>query len=79
VKLIQIKPNLRKFSNGLRNVYFSYETPVAYWSEANQEWVLSENVWSPTTAKHLNQIKQIHPNHITVSNSMFEYRIRDYI
>lgn len=33
---------------------FSYETIVAYCSPS-EGWVVSENVWSKTTGKHINQ------------------------
>ena len=40
---------------GSLELYFSYETIVGFkrWSD---EPVLSENIWSNTTGKHLNQI-----------------------
>lgn len=36
-------------------LYFSYETVVAF-REDDGELVISENIWGPTTGKHLNQI-----------------------
>jgi hypothetical protein len=40
--------------NGLFTVYYSYATPVAF--SVNGATIVSENVWSRTTGKHLTQI-----------------------
>ena len=37
------------------NVYFSYQTPVAF-STPKHNLVVRENIWGPTTGKHLNWI-----------------------
>lgn len=39
---------------GIR-IVFSYETPVAF-CDPHRGWVVCENVWGPTTGKHLNQL-----------------------
>jgi len=36
------------------SIWFSYETPVAY--QKGNELVISKNIWSSTTGKHLNII-----------------------
>lgn len=41
-------------SIGSLDIYFSYETPVAF--RDNGRLRVSENVWSTTTGKHLNRI-----------------------
>ena len=38
-------------------VFYSYVTPVAFQPKNSAEVVVSENVWSVTTAKHLNWIE----------------------
>lgn len=47
-------------------VWYSYKTPIAYKYDGEPVMV-SKNIWSRTTGKHINQIKQIC------------YRERDYI
>lgn len=39
------------------SLYFSYETIIGFQNGCNPP-VISENVWSSTTGKHLNQIAQ---------------------
>ena len=39
---------------GDKRVYFSYETPIAFWN--GNELFVSENEWSQTTGRHLNAI-----------------------
>lgn len=43
------------FEVGNLEVWFSYKTPVAFRS-SKTGFVISENVWGPTTGKHLNWI-----------------------
>ena len=45
-----------KDEDGIR-VFYSYSTPVAYQDFKNCSLRISENVWSITTAKHLNWIE----------------------
>lgn len=71
MKLTQIKPNLRRLISNNISVYFSYETPIAFYDKYGDVWFLSENIWSRTTAKHLSQIKTLHSNHDQVSNEEF--------
>lgn len=42
------------FSLGGVDVYFSYQTPVAF--RADGKLVVRANTWGPTTGKHLNSI-----------------------
>jgi len=45
------------FSVGDLDVYFSYQTPVAFRGPStNYRIVVRENVWGPTTGRHLNAI-----------------------
>ena len=39
----------------LLTLYFSYETVIAY-QEIGKELVATQNIWGPTTGKHLNWI-----------------------
>jgi len=42
---------------GDNKIYYSYNTTVAF--ETPTEIFISENVWSVTTAKHLNRIEEL--------------------
>ena len=53
--------------SGDREIYYSYNTTVAV--KTPIETYVSENVWSMTTAKHLNRIEEI-------AGSDREYRMR---
>ena len=54
IEIEQIKPNFTKINVGALTVWFSYDTPIAFRSSG--ERVVRENVWGPTTGKHLNVI-----------------------
>jgi hypothetical protein len=56
VKLEQIKPNFNRVFVNDFCFWFSYETIVAYRSP-NGQIVCSENKWTKTTGKHLNEIE----------------------
>ena len=45
-----------QMENGMK-VFYSYSTPVAFQPVNSSEVVVCENVWSVTTAKHLNWIE----------------------
>jgi hypothetical protein len=45
-----------KMEDGMK-VFYSYSTPVAFQPRNSSEVVVCENVWSITTAKHLNWIE----------------------
>ena len=45
-----------KMEDGIK-VFYSYSTPVAFQPKNSSEVVVCENVWSVTTAKHLNWIE----------------------
>jgi len=51
--LVQYKPNLNKIEIGHLTLYFSYAECIGFQVD-NNEPVFSENIWSVTTAKHLN-------------------------
>ena len=57
IELSTVSTNLTKFSLGNLDIYFSYNTAVAFEdSQANQ--VISQNQWSTTTGKHLSIINK---------------------
>lgn len=49
-----IRPNFTMVDLGSIAIWFSYETPIAF-SHNGTEYV-RENVWGPTTGKHLNAV-----------------------
>lgn len=53
-------------------IYFSYSTPVAYFSP-DEGFVISENVWSVTTGGHLNAINS--DKDIRISNTLFKEKL----
>ena len=55
VKLMILGPNFTKVTVGDVDFWFSYETCIAFWVRS-AGLVISENVWSNTTGKHLNKI-----------------------
>ncbi len=51
------RPNFSRVSvNGL-TLWFSYETVIAFQDTGNI--VVSENVWGPTTGKHINAVSYV--------------------
>jgi hypothetical protein len=44
------------FSQGGNDFYFSYNTLVAFTDPASGRRIVRENIWGPTTGKHLNKI-----------------------
>lgn len=47
------RPNFSTVSVGNLTLWFSYQTVIGFQTTGNV--VASENVWGPTTGKHLNQ------------------------
>lgn len=76
--LIQIKPNLYRFMNGKKIIYFSYETAIAYYDYIQEETVVSKNIWTRTTGKHLSFIKATTSKHVELPHSEFILCLKDY-
>ena len=55
INIQQIRSNLTLVSLGNIQIYFSYETPIAFYGDNGL--ICSENIWSRTTGKHLNYIE----------------------
>lgn len=49
-------PNQTKVQLGDLLLAFSYSTVIGFSTPTTGGWVVSENVWSPTTSKHLNAL-----------------------
>lgn len=49
---------------GNLTLYFSYETVVAF-SSPHSGFVISKNVWSVTTGRHLNEINDLKSNRVS--------------
>tara|TARA_A100001515_G_scaffold15734_1_gene11603 strand:+ start:198 stop:440 length:243 start_codon:yes stop_codon:yes gene_type:complete len=56
---------------GSNTIYYSYSTPVAI--KTPIDTYVCENVWSITTAKHLNRIEEL-----TGSNREYRMRYKDF-
>jgi hypothetical protein len=55
VILENLRPNLKKANLGKSlAIYYSYETPIAFRYKGNL--VVSESIWTKSTAMHLNYI-----------------------
>ena len=66
---------------GDKKVFFSYETPVAFWN--GHRLLVSQNEWSRTTGRHLNAIdggsKEAKENripHTALMEILAEYKLR---
>jgi len=68
----QIDSKSLYFENiGDKTIYYSYNTTVAV--KTPIDTYVSENVWSITTAKHLNRIEEL-----TGSNREYRMRYKDF-
>jgi len=65
------KTNAHSVQIGLVELYFSYETCIAF--DDGHERVISENVWSTTTGRHLNAICD--DKSIRLPNAEFQKRL----
>jgi len=63
------------FSIGQKEIYFSYQTPVAFYTPGTG-LVVRENSWGPTTGKHLNAIDSGRKNE-RISGAEFEQRLAE--
>lgn len=52
-----LRPNLTRVETNGVQVFYSYETPIAF-DSPDHGVVLSENLWSTTTGKHLNYVSR---------------------
>lgn len=60
IKLEKLSNSLTKVTTNNHNLWFSYETLIAFCEHRISNMVfISENIWSRTTAKHINMIKEI--------------------
>ena len=71
VGLQVLMPNLTKISIGYTKIYFSYEMPIAFFN--SKGLVISENIWTRTTGKHLNAIND--DKSIRIDNDSFVERL----
>ena len=51
----QLAANFTVVEVGDVRVWFSYETPIAF-RKVGEPLVVRENIWGPTTGKHLNRV-----------------------
>ncbi len=50
------RPNFTIVSVGSYSVAFSYRTPIGFNRWDGNGWITRENVWGPTTGKHINHL-----------------------
>lgn len=75
-KLINYKANFNQVNIGNNlTIYFSYETPIAFYD--NGKLIISENIWSSTTGKHLNDINR--DKSIRINNTEFNERFKMFL
>lgn len=76
-KIETIKTNFTKLTIDRVEIYFSYETPIAYtdYSKDGEGLVIRANDWSTTTGKHLNYINDDKKRRI--SGKEFEQKLSD--
>lgn len=55
MRLKNIRPNFNMLTTGFGEVYFSYETPIAF-RAVYGPLIVRENEWGPTTGEHLNYL-----------------------
>ena len=63
--------------SGEVKIYFSYETPIAI--VYGDEVYITKNNWAQTTGKHINKVKQSHPEHEVVEHYVLMYKINEGI
>ena len=61
---------------GSLKIYFSYDTVVAF-SNGWSNLVVSENIWGPTTGKHLNWINSDHS--VRLDRNEFEDKLKEVL
>lgn len=76
MKLKKIQNNIHEVRLGDTSIYFSYATPVAINSPTVR--VVSKNIWSQTTARHINKIKEYIYGYLEVSNEEFLAELEKY-
>lgn len=68
IELKKIKSNFEEITIGKTKVYFSYETPIAFSDNGNL--LISKNIWSSTTGKHLNLLSR--DKKVRLDNNLFK-------
>jgi hypothetical protein len=79
MNLNQLSPNFHELRMKKTSIYFSYAEPIAFYDVIAQVYVITDNIWSRTTGKHINNVKRTFPeNHIQVPHDEFRTRLKDY-
>jgi hypothetical protein len=60
IQLIPLSPNFHQLKLNGHDIWFSYQTPIAFRRQDENKLYLHSNIWSKTTAKHINQVKLQH-------------------
>jgi len=59
IEILEQGPNTTTIGIGDKRIYFSYKTPIAFYTPSGHECaglIVRQNDWSTTTGKHLNAI-----------------------
>lgn len=67
------RPNFSSLDFGGIKIWFSYETPIAFWTAETGE-IVRQNDWGPTTGKHLSWVDNGN-KHARVDGATFERRL----
>jgi hypothetical protein len=59
---------------GTTKIYYSYDTIIAF-SHHSQPLYMIENLWGPTTGKHMNWIKRHHIDYKVLPRHEFENKL----
>lgn len=73
MKLFKLKDNLTRVDLGKLRLWFSYETIIALQTQ-NNDVIISENIWSKTTGRHINIIKEGY-KHLQVDTKTFQEQV----
>ena len=58
MRLEKLGPNFHRLTINDRTIWFSYQTPIAFRDFPEKAVYFHSNLWSKTTAGHINQIKR---------------------
>lgn len=77
MRLKKLQANLTRLNINNGYIYFSYETPIAF--TKGDTVVISENIWSRTTGRHLSRVKEDNEIFVELSNEEFKEELNGVI
>ena len=81
IELAQLAPNFTMVDIGRVRIWFSYSTPIAFNDGTGTGTAVRDNVWGPTTGKHLNRVDggDAQAKAARLSSNDFEARLTDVL